>query len=158
MHPSGGKRGCRKSWSGETDKPTQSMLPILHFLQKNSQKNLRKFAINRHVCQQNSRGEAWIGMTIGNNERACTSCALACTEQIAPHVASYIITGRLFNPLNPNVEAHSGRRPVSFIFGKRRERLMIAICPSSLASWAPMQKCGPALNAKCSLFSRFRFN
>src|SRR5580698_4845737 len=33
-----------------------------------------------------------------------------------------IITGRLFKPLNPNVDAHSGRGPTSFIFGKRCTR------------------------------------
>ena len=63
--------------------------------------------------------------------------------------ASQIITGRLFRPLNPKVEAHSGLGPASFIFGKRCTRLRIAICPSNLASWAPMQKCKPAPNARC---------
>ena len=63
--------------------------------------------------------------------------------------SSHIITERLFKPLSPNVGAHSGRGPASFIFGKRCTRFRSAICPSNRASWPPMQACGPALNARC---------
>jgi hypothetical protein len=58
-------------------------------------------------------------------------------------------TERVFRPLNPKVGAHSGRAPLSFIFGKRCTRFRSAICPSNRASWPPMQACGPALNARC---------
>jgi hypothetical protein len=39
----------------------------------------------------------------------------------------YMITWRLFKPRNPNVGAHSGRGPVSFISGKRWTNFRMAI-------------------------------
>ena len=66
----------------------------------------------------------------------------------------HIITERLFRPLNPKVGAHSGLGPASFIFGKRCTRFRIAICPSNRASCAPIQECGPALNARLCESSR----
>src|ERR1700683_1489728 len=62
------------------------------------------------------------------NVRALLAQSLAQSKS-RDYRASYVTTGRLFSPLNPNVEAHSGLAPVSFIFGKRHKRLMIAICP-----------------------------
>jgi hypothetical protein len=64
---------------------------------------------------------------------------LPIAEDSADRVSFHIVTGRLFRPLNPNVGAHSGRAPLSFMFGKRCTRFRSAICPSNRASWPPMQ-------------------